>query len=150
MSTLWTGLASSMPHPHLIESFPIEHVQTSTDRRSGTSTTRTVRYRFVPIQAPDGWATYPGHQCHGGQDGLLIQDDKARWWEQDLWGAHCERYCLDIGCYGGTAKYVCYAYAPDWHGEQLECREFVRAEEAAAWAEQWMADNPLDRGHAVR
>ena len=139
-----------MPHRDDIESFPHEYVQTSTDRRRGTSTTRIVRYRFVPIRAPDGWVTYPGQQCHDGQDGLLIEDGEARWREEDLWGAHCERYCLDIGCYGGVSKYVCHVHAPDWHGEQLERCEFVRAEDAAAWAQQWMSDNSLDSGRAAR
>ncbi len=97
-----------MPHPDDIENFPHEYVRTGINCRSGTTTTRTVRYRFVPIQAPDGWVTYPGQQCHDDQDGLIIEDNEARWWEEDLWGAHCDRYCLDIGCYGGEEKYVCH------------------------------------------
>ncbi len=122
-----------------VEIFPHEYEAKLLDRRSGKSTTWTVRYRFVPIRAPKGWVTYPGQECHEGQDGLLIQDDETRWWEEDLWGAHCDRYTLDIGCYGGREKYFCRAYAPDFLGEQLERHEFEHPEDAAIWAEQWMA-----------
>ena len=130
-----------MSHQDLpTEIFPYEHTWTTTNQRTGVSTSRKVRYRFVEIRAPDGWTTYPGQECHAGKDGLLIENDKWRWWEQDLWGAHCERYCLDIGCFGEPG-YICDAHAPDWRGEELERREFETPEEAAAWAQRWM-DTP--------
>ena len=121
------------------EVFPHEFTATALHRPTGRSATWTVRYRFVPIRAPEGWITYPGQQCHDGRDGLLIQDDETRWWEQDLWGARCESFCLDIGCYGGAEKYVCQTHRPDWRGERIERVEFERPEDAATWAEQWMA-----------
>lgn len=127
------------------EIFPHEFTCYWNNNRTGESGSYVTRYRFVPIEAPEGWKTYPGEGCHEEtpgvfKDGLLIQDDTGRWWEQDLWGARSEQYCLDIGCYGGEEKYVCDAHTPDWHGEHLEQVEFEQAEEAAAWAVAWMAD----------
>lgn len=122
------------------EIFPHEFTCTWQNNVEGTSGSYVVRYRFVPIEAPEGWKTYPGQECHDGRDGLLIQDDTGRWHEQDLWGARSEQYCLDIGCYSGVEKYVCNAYAPDWHGQELERVEFEHAEDATAWAAAWMAD----------
>lgn len=122
------------------ETFPHERKWTSTNCRTGQTSSGVTRYRFVPIRAPNGWTTYPGQQCHEGCDGLLLEDAEWRWGEQDLWGAHCEAYCLSIGCYGGVGKYVCHAHAPDWLGEELERLTFSHAEDAASWAETWMAD----------
>lgn len=127
------------------EEFPLEHRVTMTIPKTGQSTSWEVRYRFVEIVAPDGWKTYPGCNCHDGKDGLLLADEEGRWWEQDLWGARNEQYCLDIGCYG-TKEYVCHAHEPDWHGKRLEEKVFTKAEDAAAWAQAWMK-NP---GAALR
>lgn len=122
------------------EVFPHEHVWTATNRRTGQSWSGTTRYRFVEILAPEGWKTYPGQQCHDDKDGLILADDEARWWEQDLWGARSEKYCLDIGCYGTKELYIFDAHAPNWQGEKLERQRFTRAEDVAAWAAKWMAD----------
>ena len=130
------------------EVFPHEFTCHWKNYVEGTSGSYIVRYRFVPIEAPEGWKTYPGQECHEGQDGLVIQDSPGRWDEQDLWGARSEKYVLDIGCYGGEKKYVCHAWTPDWHGEQLERVEFYRAEEAAVWARQWMADPEKEAARA--
>jgi hypothetical protein len=124
----------------MIEVFPHEHTWTALNCKTGHRSEGTVRYRFVPIPTPQGWTTYPGQQCHDGLDGLLIEDDKARWWEQDLWGATGAGYSLDIGCYGGIEEYVCYAHVSDWRGEELERVSFEQAEDAVAWALRWMAD----------
>lgn len=124
----------------MTEIFPYEHTWMATDYRNGKTTTGTTRYRFISIAAPEGWTTYQGQECYEGQDGLLIEDSPARWKEEDLWGAHCERYCLDIGCYGEVGKYVCDAHESDWCGKLLEHVEFDNAEAAAAWAQHWMED----------
>ena len=123
-----------------VEIFPHEFTCNWQNNVEGTTGSYVVRYRFVPIEAPQEWNTYPGQGCHDGQDGLLIQDDAGRWYEQDLWGARSEEYCLDIGCYGEENEYVCDAHRGDWQGEKLEQAVFKRAEEAAAWASTWMAD----------
>ncbi len=129
-----------MPTGDDTEIFPHEFTCNWTNNIRGTTGSYVVRYRFVPIKAPEGWKTYPGQECHDGRDGLLIQDDEAHWWEQDLWGARSERYCLDIGCYGEVGKYICHAHTPDWQGEEFERLEFERAEDAAEWATRWMVD----------
>lgn len=121
-----------------VEAFPHQFEQVAENRHTGKTSSRTVHYRFVQIRIPDGWVNYPGQNCHEGLGGLFLPDDEGRWWDQDLWGANCEGYTLDIGCYGGVRSYVCNAHAPDWHGRQLEQRIFGQAEEAAAWAESWM------------
>ncbi len=139
----WAGKGS------MNEIFPHKYVWTCTDRRTGRQTKGVVSYRFIPIVAPLGWTTYPGQQCHDHLDGLLIEDSSTRWWEQDLWGAHHELYCLDIGCYGGVPEYICNAHAPDWHGEMLERVEFDAAEDAARWAIRWMTDPDAQRARAL-
>lgn len=123
-----------------VETFPHEFTCNWQNNVDGTSGSYVVRYRFVHIEAPEGWKTYPGQQCHDGKDGLLIQDNEGRWGEQDLWSARSEQYVLDIGCYGEKDKYVCDVHTPDWQGEHLERVEFKRAEDAAAWAVSWMTD----------
>lgn len=130
------------------EIFPHEYTCHWTNNVEGTTGSYVVRYRFVPIEAPEGWKTYPGQECHDGRDGFLIEDSKARWSEQDLWGARSERYCLGIGCYGEVGKYVCHAHTPDWHGEEIERVEFKRAEDAAEWASRWMADPEKEAARA--
>lgn len=133
---------------HEKETFPHAYTCTWWNRATGRTGSFDVRYRFVPIPAPAGWTTYPGQQCHEGHDGLLIEDSAARWAEEDLWGAHRDDICLDIGCYGEANRYVCDAHAPDWHGEHLEHVAFERAEDAAAWALRWMASPEQETARA--
>jgi len=91
-------------------------------------------YRIVRANVPDGWSSSIGRT-----DEICLENHPARWSEQSLWEMSKGPWIVAISCYN-EPRYTCEVMNPDWNGDMYERVEFRTAEEAVAWAEEWMAD----------